>query len=321
VSDALYERYKDALRRGHVAVLRGRLDAALAAYGEAAEIAPERSLPHASLGGVLQRLGKSEEALASYGLALDRGPRDEAALAGQAEVLVSLGRRVDAGHALDRLAEAQEQAGRIADACDTARRALELAESRSRRALVERLAKRLREAPADDAAAAVLERAMSILEPPTAPEAPPTIDGSDAAVDIAETAAADAPEEPPHVPAPPDGATLVAEAEDLLEAGDAQGAEERLLAGAAAHRAAGQIDAAVDACYLALGLAPAAPELHLALAELYIERGWRAPAAEKLLLLGRLTELGTDTTSIRERICAIAAAEFADDERLTALCA
>ena len=36
MSDALYERYKDALRRGHVAALRGRLDEALAAYREAA---------------------------------------------------------------------------------------------------------------------------------------------------------------------------------------------------------------------------------------------------------------------------------------------
>ena len=36
VSGSLYERYKEALRRGHVAALRGRLDAALDAYGEAA---------------------------------------------------------------------------------------------------------------------------------------------------------------------------------------------------------------------------------------------------------------------------------------------
>jgi hypothetical protein len=297
VSDALYERYKDALRRGHVAALRGRLDAALAAYGEAAGIAPERSLPHASLGRVLQRLGRTDEALASFGVALERAPADEMALAGRAEALTGKGRRTEAADALDRLAEAQEQAGRVSDACDTARRALELAESRTRRGLVERLARRLREAPADDAAAAVLERAMGMLEPPAR--------------------AAE-----PHEPAgpPPGGSQLVAEAEDLLHAGDAALARERLLAGAAAHRAAGHIDAALDACYLALGLAPADPALHLALAELYLERGWRGPAAEKLLLLGRLVGLGDDDGT-RRRICEIAADRLADDARLSAYCA
>jgi len=52
-SGSLYERYKDALRRGHVAALRGRHDAAVDAYGEAAEIAPDRALPHTSIGGIL----------------------------------------------------------------------------------------------------------------------------------------------------------------------------------------------------------------------------------------------------------------------------
>ena len=35
MTEALYERYKDALRRGHVAAQRGRLEEALDAYGEA----------------------------------------------------------------------------------------------------------------------------------------------------------------------------------------------------------------------------------------------------------------------------------------------
>jgi tetratricopeptide (TPR) repeat protein len=302
MSDALYERYKDALRRGHVAALRDRLDAALAAYGEAAEIAPERSLPHASLGRVLHRLGRTEEALTAYGQALERSAADETALAGRADVLAELGRRTDAADALDRLAEAQERAGKVPDACDTARRALELAESRPRRRLVGRLVERLRETPADDATAAIIERAVNILEPPRAPEVPPS------------TAAEPVPEPEP------DGSALVAEAELLLESGDLETARARLLAGAAAHRTAGHIDAALDACYLALGLAPAAPELHLTLAELYVERGWRGPAADKLLLLGRLAELGADSDT-RERICAIASAELADDARLSAYCA
>ena len=74
MSEVLYEQYKDALRRGHVAALRGRLDAAAAAYREAARIAPDRALPYVGLGGVLTRLGRSDEALAAYGLALDRAP-------------------------------------------------------------------------------------------------------------------------------------------------------------------------------------------------------------------------------------------------------
>jgi tetratricopeptide (TPR) repeat protein len=307
MSDTLYERYKDALRRGHVATLRGRLDAALAAYGEAAEIAPERSLPHASLGRVLQLLGRPDEALGSFGVALERAPNDETALAGRAEVLAAQGSRTEAADTLDRLAEAQERAGRVSDACDTARRALELAESRPRRRLVERLARRLREAPADDAAAAVLERAMGILEPPAAPDAA-----------LAQAAAAL--DQPVAAAPPPTGSQLVAEAEDLLQAGDEAEARQRLLAGAATHRAAGHIDAALDACYLALGVAPAEPALHLTLAELYLERGWRGPAAEKLLLLGRLVELGDDGDT-RRRICEIAADRLADDARLSAYCA
>ena len=35
MSEVLYEQYKDALRRGHMAALRGRLDAAAAAYRDA----------------------------------------------------------------------------------------------------------------------------------------------------------------------------------------------------------------------------------------------------------------------------------------------
>ena len=57
MTDDLYERYKEALRVGHVAVLRGALEEASEAYRTAASIAPSRALPHTSLGGVLLRLG------------------------------------------------------------------------------------------------------------------------------------------------------------------------------------------------------------------------------------------------------------------------
>ena len=53
---SLYETYKDALRRGHVAALRSKFDVAIAAYIEAAGIAPDRPLPHASIGGILLKM-------------------------------------------------------------------------------------------------------------------------------------------------------------------------------------------------------------------------------------------------------------------------
>jgi tetratricopeptide (TPR) repeat protein len=310
VSDALYERYKDALRRGHVAAVRDRLDAALVAYSEAADIAPERALPHASLAAVLVRLGRREEALAAYGRAIDRAPHDEAALSGRAQLMAVLGRRVDAADDLDVVAETQEADGRLVEAADTALRALQLAESKARRRHVEALARTLRETPGNELAAAALERALGVGEPIA--EAGDTSAGTSAAGEMAESAL------PP--PPPPDGAVLTAEAEELLDAGDTDGARDRLIRAARAHHGNGRISAALDACYLALGIAPFDFELHLLLAELYLEQGWRTPAADKLVLLGRLVDLAGDDEG-RRRICSLATSRIPDDERLAALCA
>jgi tetratricopeptide (TPR) repeat protein len=301
MSDALYERYKDALRRGHVAAVRDRLDAALVAYSEAAEIAPERALPHASLAAILVKLGRREEALAAYGRAIDRAPLDEVALSGRAEVLATVGRRVDAADDLDALAESQEASGRLTEAADTALRALQLAESKARRRHVEALARTLREVPGQELAATALERALGVTEPAFADvdEAPPDLEPQ---------------------PPPPDGAVLTAEAEDLLDAGDTDGARAQLILAAQAHYANGRISAALDACYLALGIAPFEFEVHLLLAELYLVQGWRSPAADKLVLLGRLADLAEDDDG-RRRICSLASARIPDDERLVALCA
>jgi tetratricopeptide (TPR) repeat protein len=319
VSDALYERYKDALRRGHVAAFRGRLDAAVVAYGEAADIAPERSLPHTSLGAVLVRLGNREEAVAAYGRALERAPDDEAALAGRAALLATMGHPADAAQDLDRLAERQDAAGRVADACDSARRALELAESKPRRRLVEELASRLRSEPGDEAATRALEAARGVLEPAVADEAKPAADGGPEAGRTTDVSELDTIQAEP-TPQAADGARLTIEAEQFIDAGDSVAAHGRLLEAARAHRAAGRINAALDACYLALGLNPFDFELHVLLTELYLEHGWRAPAAEKLLLLGRVVELDGDDPG-RDRICAIATEQFPEDERLAAMCA
>ncbi|HEY0443644.1 MAG TPA: hypothetical protein VGC90_05420 [Candidatus Limnocylindrales bacterium] len=298
MTDALYEHYKDALRLGHVAALRGRLDAALVAYGDAARIAPDRALPHSSMGQILHRLGRHEEALVAYATALDRAPRDESALAGRAEVLAGLGRRVDAADALDLLSEAQEAAGRFPDACDSARRALELAESRPRRRHVERLIARLREAPTDEASAASLKRAVDVVGSDS-PSTPVVVADVEPAVDPA---------------------ALVTEAEGLADAGDLAGARDLLLRAAALHREAGKTNAALDACYLALAIAPGDAALHVMLADVYTERGWREPAREKLLLLGRLVELTGDSAG-RSEMCRLISREFGEDPSLTALCA
>lgn len=314
MSGSLYEGYKDALRRGHVAALRGRLDVALAAYSEASRIAPDRALPYVGLGRVLGKLGRVDEALAAYRVALERAPDDEGALRGRAELLVGEGRAADAATTLDRLAGALERAGRLADACDVARHALELAESRSRRRLVQALVTRLRESSGDPSVAETLERALGVLEaePVTMPEAPvvPTHEPP---------TAVEAPPTARLVP-PPDPIALTRTFEAALDAGNLDEARKQAVASASAYRAAGQFHASIDACYEALAIAPADPGVHFALAQAYMDRGWRSLAADKLVLIGRLAKLTGDTAS-QARLCDLVARRFPDDPRLVALCA
>jgi tetratricopeptide (TPR) repeat protein len=390
---SLYERYKDALRRGHVASLRGRFEAAIGAYSEAAAIAPDRALPHAAIGGILVKMGRPADALESYGRALAIAPRDEQALRGRAQLLAAAGRPFEAAELLDRLAAVLDSSGRLPDASDAARRALELAESRERRRQVEAYAERLRASAGDEAAARALAHVLRVLEPPvvaasvaavvepvdvepepvvaeveveapvaaepeieaavvepeaqveptilaepepeTIAEAEPVAVAEEIAAEIepeveavmAEGAAPEpmepdvmaAAEAAPEEPAI-DAFALGRAAEDALAAGDALRARDGLLAAAAAHRRAGRSFAAIDACYLALAVAPADVDLHVLLTELYLERGWRGPAVDKLLLLGRLAELGDDTAT-RDRLCAIATDQLPDEGRLTQLCA
>lgn len=341
---SLYERYKDALRRGHVAALRGRNEAAVDAYGEAASIAPDRALPHVSVGGIMVKMNRLDDALAAYDRALGLAAHDEAALRGLAEVHARTGRRTDGAAALDRLADTLDAAGRLADATDAARRALELAESRDRRAQVEGLVARLREMPgSDEAGQRALDQALRLLEPAARLEGPaaraekpaarrgPGTDEGDAAADAvpAEVApeatnterlgAAQAEAEPRIEPAGL-GIALGAAAEAALFAGDLEAAHNGLLAAARAHRRAGRLVAAVDACYLAIGLAPADPDLHLLLVELCLDRGWPSQAADKVLLLGRLADLDGDR-GVRDRLCALVAERMAGEPRVADLCA
>ena len=384
---SLYERYKDALRRGHVAALRSRNEAAVDAYAEAALIAPDRALPHASIGGILVKMGRLDEAVAAYDRALALAPRDEVALRGLADVHVRAGHRTEAAAILDRLADSLDGAGRLADATDAARRALELAESRARRNQVEGFATRLRAMSiGDETAQRALDQALRLLEPAQPAEARAEVEGpregdaepeaseggrdtATSAVDeqgavepeaeeaepgageMGELAAAHAdqaerepwpteaaaaepepgpaqepePVEPEPEPEPIQepvglGIALGAAAEAALFAGDLTAAHDGLLAAARAHRRAGRLSAAVDACYLAIGLAPSDPDLHLLLTELYLDQGWRGQAVEKLLLLGRLADL-EDDAAVRERLCALVSARLADEPRVADLCA
>ena len=299
MSEALYERYKDALRRGHVAALRGRQAVALDAYGEAARIAPDRALPLASIGTVLARMGKPDEALAAYDAALERSAGDEGALRGRADLLVSTGDRIAAARAYDRLAGALDTAGRLPDAADAARRALELAESRGRRAAMRAFVTRLTDAAADPAAADALARASSVL------------DGRSGT-----------PFHPPTEPAPPpfDPVRAIAELDEAVLGGDPEAARTLAMTAAAGHRAAGQPSTAIEACYIALAGTPGDPGLHLTLAELYLDQGWTTMAVDKLALLVRLAELDEDAETLR-LVCAIVATRLPDEARLTALCA
>lgn len=332
MSEALYERYKDALRRGHVAALRGRHAEALEAYSEAARIAPDRALPLVGIAGVLVRLGKRQEALATYDAALERAPQDEAALRGRADLLALIGDRARAAETFDRLASVLEAAGRLPEAVEAAGRALELAESRGRRTALRESAARLRDAADAPGASDVLPRAEALLERgaagtgssaaaggpgtpgPETRDDPSTLGADDGATGDEELAI-----DPLGPPPPPfDPVLAIRAVEEAALRGDAVATRELALTAVAGHRAAGQPSTAIEACYMALALSPADPNLHLALAELYLDQGWRGLAADKLVLLGRLAEL-TDDAPTTERVRTLAAARSADDPRLAAL--
>ncbi len=304
--EALYERYKDALKRGHVAALRGRTDEALAAYGEAAAIAPERPTPHTSAGTALLRRGRFTEAQRSYEVALALAPRDETALLGRAQALAAQDRRPEAANAFDALAEHRATGGQLADAVDAARRGLELAEGRDRRRTLERLITHLRATEPDEPARLALERALRVLEgvAMATPLPSPPIPGEATPVPGAPASPGSEVQPQPRpapagaldrdLPAEVDPDDLARTAEAALDAGDTALAVGRLLDLAAANRTRGRGAAALDACYLALSLDPDHLDLHLALAQLYDEQRWAGLAGEKLDLLDRLVALDGD---------------------------
>jgi tetratricopeptide (TPR) repeat protein len=125
MSDPVFERYKDLLKKGHVAVLRGRPKEALASYQEAARLVGHRALPWVSMGQVLLQMGRVQESLAAYDEALARAPGDRQALGGKVVALTAAGRTNEAD-ALEAIIESLDldEARLRAAAAATAERSL-----------------------------------------------------------------------------------------------------------------------------------------------------------------------------------------------------
>ena len=119
--------------------LRGRLDAAIDAYGEAARSPRTGPCRMRASAGSSSGSGGCPRRSPPTTAALELAPRDEGALRGPAERRwrPSGGATEAADDARSPGRRASTRAGRLADATDVARRALELAESRGRRRQVE----------------------------------------------------------------------------------------------------------------------------------------------------------------------------------------
>ncbi|MEO5919058.1 MAG: tetratricopeptide repeat protein [Candidatus Limnocylindrales bacterium] len=299
MSQILFERYKETLRRGHLAAQQGRLADAIRAYEAAASLAPDRALPHVSLGQVLLRLGRLDDAELAFSAALRRTPTDEPALRGRATVRVALRRSQEAAADREVLAEVLERDGRLVEACDEALAALELAESRTRRRTLERVVAQLRLVEGEPRAAEAVTRAQRVMEPP----AEGLGGGSEAGAAPPGPPLPAQPEAPAEPPAPFDPVSAMASAWALLDTGDRVAAYDLLLAASAAQRSSGRLDAALDAALSLVALDPADPAVQLEIAANQAARGWTDLATEKVRLLARLAELDEDATaaaSIRE---------------------
>ena len=272
VTDDVYERYRDALQRGHRARRLGRPNAALLAYAEAAAAAPDRAVPYVAMGAIHLAAGRGRKALEAYDAALRRAPRDDVALRGRADALALEGRWAAAATTLDVLAATCEGEGRLVDAMIAVRQGLEMAESRARRRALADLVDRVRMATVaeagDDAAVAVVE------------------------LEAAETALGVGSAEDPDAVPPDVTAALAAIEQAEQTATDDPALACRSYLDAARRLAAAELrDAALDACFRALSISPDDVELHLTLAEIYAKAGWSGHLDAKAQVLGRFLEI------------------------------
>ena len=310
MSDSLFDRYREVLRAGHVAVLRGRLEDAAASYREAALLAADRALPRTALGSVQLRLGQPEQALATFDEALALAPADDAALLGRAQALVVLERPDDAATTFDNLADVRRAAGKHADAGDALRRALEIRPTAARRQRYQELADELRQVVGAAEAERALARALRYLETEAAQGEPPPAEPASPEPASPEPAVA-----PTELPDPArQGEALLLASEEAAARGDAPGAVTAAISAAQAFRDANHPVAALDACTRGLGSGPDDVSLHLLIAELALERGAVGPAADTYRNLLRLAEIDGDPAT-RERVAAAARVAFPDDPR------
>jgi tetratricopeptide (TPR) repeat protein len=276
--------------------LSGSLDQALEAYQEAARLVPERALPLASQGTILHRLDRWPEAAASFDAALRIVPDDETTLRARATAREERGMVSGAAEDFERLAFVLDVAGRSGEAIEAAEHANALEPKPARAALAGRLTR------AGDSGASSASPSDHDEDLPPLPRIVPETDAEVARHanlnDPAESwPALDMPSPPP-APIegpPPDTESLMAEAAELFEAGDTAGAGDRMLVAVAVHRAAGRLDAALDVCFQLLAISPGDARVHLAIANLQLDRGWTPLAREKIDLLVRLTSLTGDT--------------------------
>jgi len=324
--DAILEQYKEQLRAGHVAALKGRLEDALEHYRRAAELAEGRAMPQTSMGQVLLRLGRTDEALAAFSKALGRAPHDEAAITGRIEALIAAGRGPEAAEMLERLAEVQASSAREPEALASLERALSLAVTRRREKRAAELATRLGVTRASAPAGAPAEEPPPIAEVAAPPDAagpghdaaPEPVPFDESQVAAIRATPAPTPGGPPDLLAAPDPEAFFDEAEQAREAGQTREALALYVLASDAYARAGAREAALEVCQRALAISPDAPSVHLALVRLYLGRGWRERAIEKLTLLDRLLALGP-ASGARRQIATLAAAHANGDPRMLAL--
>ena len=65
---------KRQIRRGEELLKNDDLEAALAAFQEAAKLSPQMSVPHSKLGLIFRRMGEYEQAIQSFAEAIRRNP-------------------------------------------------------------------------------------------------------------------------------------------------------------------------------------------------------------------------------------------------------
>ncbi len=283
VSEALYERYKDALRRGHAASLRGRFDEAIAAYREAASIAPDRALPQASLGGH-PRADRPDRRGAR---GLRRRPRPGAR-----------GRGVAARPGRDARHQRPARRGRRRRSTGSPTmldREGRLAEAMRRRSPGARARRVARPPPGRRGAVARLQasrrhvRRSEALRPGARRRSTGPARASARAADRRARA-----RPAPRRCSPPPAVADRGRRGGARRGRPRRGARRATRGGrGAARRSASSTPRWTPATRRWRSRRPIG-DVHLRLAELYLDRGWRAPAADKLVLLGRLAELTGD---------------------------